>query len=267
MADGKYIPAPSSEDQAQLNSRQLEIVDIVSSQGFATIETLAQRFNVSAQTIRRDIILMDELRVLQRFHGGAGVADGSVRLGYARKLTTQEDSKTRIGREVAKLVAPGATLFLDVGTTVEAVARNLNVQPVRVFTNCMPVANILAEQPGIETCVLGGVVRGADGSLVGDMAIETISRFKVEMAVIGCSGFDDDGMPMDFDLMKVAVKHAMASRAERVVLVTDATKFQRQAVVRLDRLGKGVTLITDGPPEARLAEMLGECGIAVVVAE
>ena len=263
----KNFRISAGEDQTQLNGRQLEIVDIVGSQGFATIETLAQRFNVSAQTIRRDIILMDELGVLQRFHGGAGVADGSVRLGYARKQSTQEDSKSRIGKAVAGLVPPGATVFLDVGTTVEAVARSLTMTPLRVFTNCMPIGGIMADQPGVEICMLGGVVRGADGSLVGDMTIEAIGRFKVEFAVIGCSGFDDDGFPMDFDLMKVAVKHAMAARAERVVLVADATKFLRQAVVRLNRLAAGFTLVTDEKPDSKLSDLLGKHGVEIIVAE
>ena len=105
----------------EITPRQREIVQIVGDKGFATIDALAQHFAVSAQSIRRDIIQLDEGRYLQRFHGGAGLRDSTVRLGYAEKHGRSTEGKARIAAAAVALVPDGASVFLDVGTTVEAV--------------------------------------------------------------------------------------------------------------------------------------------------
>src|SRR5262245_43782546 len=108
-----------------LNPRQREILEMVEAQGFATIEALARRFAVSSQTIRRDVIRLDKAQVLQRFHGGAGLPEDRVGLGHARKQAIRASAKERIGRAAARVISAGAAVFLDVGTTVEAVAQAL----------------------------------------------------------------------------------------------------------------------------------------------
>ncbi len=104
-------------ENSELTPRQAEILQLVGEHGYATLETLSQRFDVSVQSIRRDIIQLDKLRLLQRFHGGAGPMDSTVRLGYAEKTMRAAAAKERIGRSAANLVPDGAAIFLDVGTT------------------------------------------------------------------------------------------------------------------------------------------------------
>lgn len=260
--------ADAAEQGADVNARQERILALVRGRGFATIEALARELDVSAQTVRRDIIRLDEAKLLQRFHGGAGLRDSAVRMGYAEKQILAADAKASIARALADLVPDGASVLLDVGTTVEAVARALaeRRQRLKVFTNSMAAARLLAAFPTNEIFVLPGIVRGPDGSLTGDATVAAISEFKVDFAVVALSGFDGDGTPMDFDLGKIAVKRAMAARARRAILVADSSKFDRQATVRIAPLASFHGLVTDAPPAERLAEALRGAGLEIIVA-
>lgn len=247
-----------------LNERQVALLDIVRGKGFATVEWLAERFEVSAQTVRRDIIRLDECGLLQRFHGGAGAIDGTVRLGYAQKQALAVDAKTAIGQAAAALVPEGATVFLDVGTTVEAAARALaEHRSLRIFTNSLASAMHLAGRSGIEVVVTGGSLRGADGSLVGDGATALLRDLRFDLALIGLSGWDEDGAPMDFDLDKIAVKRVAIARARQAMALCDASKFARSAVMRIAPAGDFHNLISDAPPPVALRDRLERAGVAI----
>jgi DeoR family glycerol-3-phosphate regulon repressor len=250
-----------------LTARQRRVLAAVQELGFATIESLARQFAVSSQTVRRDIIKLQEENYLQRFHGGAGLADGSFRVGYAQKLRTSPQGKRRIGEAVAAMIPDGAAVFLDVGTTVEAVARALLVKAdLRVFTCSASVAMILCTSGKFEVFVTGGVVRGANGSLVGGAAINQINALRTDYAVIGFGGFDDDGSPMDFDLEKIAVRQAALARTRHGIAVADTSKFEKIGVARIAPLSAFHAVVTDGRPPAKLQASLKKAGVRAVVA-
>lgn len=252
---------------ASLTSRQREIVGIVRTHGYATLDDLARRFGVSTQSVRRDVIRLDELQLLQRFHGGAGPADGTVRLSYGEKQSVAAEGKARIGQATANLIPNGSSVFLDVGTTVEAVARALaDKRQLRIFTTSLPCALAFAGREEIEVFVIGGILRGVDGSLVGDLALEAVRRFRFDIAVIGCSGFDDDGSVMDFDLHKITIKRVAAELSRRAILVADSSKFNRSAVVRVAGLSDFSTLVTDGSIPAELEKLAGTEGVEILMA-
>jgi DeoR family glycerol-3-phosphate regulon repressor len=245
------------QDHGPISERQARIVEIVHQQGFATIESLAKGFGVSPQSVRRDIIRLDVNGLLQRFHGGVGLRDTAVRLDYAEKRTIAADAKRHIAAKAAALVPDGSVIFLDVGTTAEAVAHALATKPaLRVFTVSLAAAGILAGIPGIEVFVLGGAVRGIDGSIVGETTLAMISRFRFDYAVIGFSGVDREGTAMDYDLEKVAVKQAAISQAARTLLVGDSSKLRKPAVVRFAAEATSLVFVTDAPPPDSLTEKL-----------
>lgn len=255
------------DDQTALTDRQRRIVEIVRELGFATVEALAREFDVSAQTVRRDIIFLDERELLQRFHGGAGLRETTVRLGYGQKQSVAAEAKTRIGEAVAALIPEGASVFLDVGTTVEAVARSLRLRnSLHVFTSSLPAATLLAGRPGIELFVTGGQVRGLDGSLVGETTTAALARFRLDYAVLGLSGFDDDGWIMDFDLQKVGVKQAALAAARQGIAVADAGKFERSAIVRVAPPERFARLVSDAAPPAHLAALFRTAGLDLTIA-
>lgn len=238
-----------SQARDTITDRQARIVEIVSQQGFATIDNLARDFGVSPQSVRRDIIRLDADGLLQRFHGGVGLRETSARMGYAEKLAVATDAKRRIAEKAASLIPDGSVVFLDVGTTVEAVARALSEKrALRVFTASLAAAGILAGRPGIDLFVMGGFVRGLDGAVVGETTMSMLARFRFDFAVIGFSGIDRDGAPMDYDLEKVAIKQAAIDQSNRSLLVGDSSKFRRTAVVRFAGEAKSLVFVTEAPP-------------------
>jgi DeoR family glycerol-3-phosphate regulon repressor len=249
-----------------LNERQAALLALVRQRGYATVEWLAEQFEVSAQTVRRDIILLDQRGMLQRFHGGAAAADKAVvRLGYAEKQELAVEAKLAIGTAAARLVPEGASVFIDVGTTAEAVARALaGHAALRVFTNSLAAARQLAGRDGIEVVVAGGSLRGRDGSLVGDSVTASLRELRLDIAFIGLSGWDDDGAPMDFDIDKIAVKRTALARARSAIAICDGSKFDRQAIVRIAPPEQFARLICDAPPPPALAGRLEAAGVDVL---
>ncbi|WP_306222389.1 DeoR/GlpR family DNA-binding transcription regulator [Bosea beijingensis] len=257
----------SAPDTETLTPRQRQILDLVQDLGFTTIETLAERFGVSAQTVRREIIRLQAGNFLQRFHGGAGLASGGIRSAYAQKLTVSPRGKERIGAAVARIVPPGASVFLDVGTTVEAAARALINKPgLRVVTASVSVAQIFCSHGVFDVVVTGGTTRGANGSLVGQAAIASITGFRFDYAIIGLGGFDDDGAPMDFDLEKIAVRQAAMSRARQSLALADHTKFDQTGTARVAPPEALSLVVVDAEPGLRLRESWERSGTRWLVA-
>lgn len=244
------------DQRQQLNSRQNEILIRAESSGFVTIEGLAEEFGVSAQTVRRDIIFLSEAGLLQRFHGGAGAIGGneSIRLDHHHKLSVAIDDKARVAEAAMKLVPEGATLFLDVGTTIEAAATALNRRPgFRIFTNSMRAA--LAFDPAHhDVNVLGRKVEGRDGSLVGEEIMLSLAALRVDYALIACSAIDNDGRVMDFDLSKIAVKKAAMNAAGKKLLLATPSKFGRSALSAFADLSDFDAVI-DGRADASLSNV------------
>lgn len=252
-------------------ARHAEILAAVATRGFATIEALAQQLNVSAQTVRRDVIALDRAGRLQRFHGGAGLPQaeggGAVRLSWQTRQRVAADGKQAIGQAAAALVAEGSLVFLDVGTTAEAVGRALaQGSACTVVTNSLRAATLLAGRAGITLHVPGGTVRGSDGSLVGAATLGAVAEFRFDLAMIGCSGFDSDGAPMDFDLDKIAVKRAVIARAAASIVVADGGKHGRAALARIAPPERFRHLVTDAPPPPALAVAWEAAGLAVLLA-
>lgn len=250
-----------------LTSRQKQILAVVQEVGFTTIETLAARFGVSTQTIRREIIRLQEQNYLQRFHGGAGLASGGIRSAYAQKLTISPKGKQRIGAALADVVPPGASVFLDVGTTVEAAARALLGKPgLRVVTASVSVAQIFCQGGVFEVVVTGGITRGANGSLVGQQAISMIAGFRFDYAILGAGGFDDDGAPMDFDLEKIAVRQAAMARSRQTAVLADHSKFGQVGTARIAEPGMVDLFVVDAAPTEPLRQAWLKSGSRWLVA-
>ncbi len=220
---------------AALSERQWDVLRAVEERGFVTIEGLAEEFQVSAQTIRRDIIALDAAGFLQRFHGGAGIGrpGTAVRLGHRYKLDVALDAKQRIAERVAKLIPDGASLFLDVGTTVEAAARALSEHAgLTVFTNSMNAAAVFSADEH-EVFVLGGRLGGSDGSLVGESVVAALTELRLDYALIGCSGVEEGGAVMDFDVRKIVIKKTAMRVSKHRLLLAASEKLGRSAQAQI----------------------------------
>lgn len=249
------------------NFRQGEILKIARDEGRVVVENLASRFGVTLQTVRRDLTELCEAGQLTRVYGGAVLASGVENIGYEDRRGLRAEEKERIGRLCAAAIPEGASLFLNIGTTTEAVARALTGhRSLMVVTNNLNVANILARNPGCEVIVAGGVLRRADAGLVGDMTMEVVRQFKVDVAVIGASALDDAGDLLDFDVREVKVAQAILAQARRRFLVADRSKFTRTAPVRIASLSEVDVFFTDAPPPAAVKTACAGWGTEIAVA-
>lgn len=236
-----------------LTGRQAEILEIARAEGRVQVEDLAQRFSVTPQTIRKDLNDLCDGKALSRIHGGAIFPSGTENVKYEARRSIAALEKQAIGRAAADLIPDNASLFINIGTTTEAVGEALlNHNELMVITNNINVANRLRIFPTIEVVIAGGVVRGSDGGIVGEAAVDFIRQFKVDYAVIGASAIDEDGALLDFDFREVKVAQAIIANARHVILVADSTKFERTAPVRIGHLSQVHTFITDNCPSEQL---------------
>ncbi|GGE08456.1 DeoR family transcriptional regulator [Aureimonas endophytica] len=229
-----------------LSERQSQILERAKRFGRVTVEDLAETYSVSLQTIRKDLNDLCNARLLARVHGGAVLSSSVENVGYdARRLIAAEE-KAAIGRAAAELIPDRASLFINIGTTTEAVAQALlRKSGLMVITNNINVASLMRPYPEIEIVIAGGVVRRSDGGIVGEAAVDFIRQFKVDFAVIGVSAIDADGSLLDYDYREVRVAQAIISNARHVVLASDGSKFDRSAPVRVGHLSQIHTFVTD----------------------
>ncbi len=242
-----------------LSFRQSDILKIAKQDGRVMVEELAETFDVTVQTIRRDLSELADMGKLDRVHGGAVLRSGVSNIGYEDRRALNADTKARIAQACADDIPDGASLFMNIGTSTEAVARQLlNHKDLMVVTNNMNVANILVENTDCEIVVAGGVLRRSDGGLIGNLTISTIEQFKFDYAVIGCSALDAEGDLLDFDFQEVRVSQTIIAQARQTLLVSDHSKFQRTAPARIASLSDVDAFYTDLPLSDDLTQKCNE---------
>jgi DeoR family glycerol-3-phosphate regulon repressor len=246
----------------------MRLIDEVRERGSVTVEALGERFGVTLQTVRRDIRLLAEAGLLARFHGGVRVPGSTTEnIAYRQRQLLNSEAKQRIAKAVARDVPNGCSLIVNIGTTTEAIARELTRhRGLRVITNNLNVAVILSDHTDCELIVAGGVVRAPDRGIVGEATVDFIRQFKVDIALIGISGIEADGTLRDFDYREVSVARAILDHAREVWLAADHSKFNRPAMVELARLSHLDRLYTDAPPPEPFARLLAEAGVHCVIA-
>ncbi len=250
-----------------LNRRQEQMIALVRQEGFVTVEALAAHFGVTTQTIRRDLVTLADNSLLRRYHGGVSMPSSVENLAYSARQGLQQQEKQRIASLLARHIPDGASLFINIGTTNEDVARALmSHNGLRVITNNLNVAIMLSDNPSFEVIVAGGVVQGRDHGITGQPTIELIRQFKVDFGVIGISGIDLDGTLLDFDFHEVRVAQAIIEHSRQVYLAADHTKLGRNALVRLGSISRVQAWFTDRPPPAELGAVLAEAGTQVHIA-
>jgi DeoR family glycerol-3-phosphate regulon repressor len=235
----------------------------VREQGSVSIEALAQKLDVTLQTVRRDVQKLADEGLLARFHGGVRVPSSTTEnLEYQQRESLNASGKERIARAIAAQIPNNCALILNIGTTTEAVARALKLHSgLRVITNNLNVAAILSGNPHCEVIVAGGVVRTRDRGIVGENTVDFIRQFKVDIAVIGISGIEADGSLRDFDYREVKVAQTIITHAREVWLAADASKFNRPAMVELATLSQIDRLFTDAVPPEPFPQLLDQAQV------
>jgi DeoR family glycerol-3-phosphate regulon repressor len=250
-----------------VRARHEKIRQLVQTKGFITIEHLAKEFDVTPQTIRRDLNMLSDEGLINRYHGGAGAVSSTENVEYTQRKVLNLKEKQMIAKMVAEKIPNKSSIFINIGTTTEEIAKMLcNHQKLSVITNNLNVAAIMSRNEDFEIIVAGGVIRHRDGGIVGPLTIDFIQQFKVDYGIIGISAIDQDGTMFDFDYREVRVSRAIIDNSRKIFLATDHTKFGRNAMVRLGNVDEINALFTDRKPPMALTELLMNKGVQLHVA-
>lgn len=233
----------------KLTDRQQTILLWVRQAGHLEVELLAKRFEVTPQTIRRDINALCETGLLRRHYGGVSLPSATSNLPFASRQIINQNAKIQIAQRLAQHMPDGASVFLGIGTTVEFVARALaDHQDLKILTNNLNVASLLCNSPSIEVRVAGGQLRHNDHDLVGEETTQFFNNFQVDYGVIGAGSLDADYGLMDFDVREAMISRAILGNARQRVLVADHSKWNRSALAKVAEFTELDLFFTDSLP-------------------
>jgi DeoR family glycerol-3-phosphate regulon repressor len=250
-----------------LNPRQQTLVQLARESGYVTVDELVERLEVTHQTVRRDINLLCEEGILSRFHGGAAYRSSVTNLPYEARRDSMSDEKAAIARAVAADIPDHSSVFIDIGTTAEAVAAALmSRNGLRVVTNNINVVNMLAKKEDFELVICGGSVRNRDLAVVGQTATEFVNRFHVDYAIIGVVAIATDGSVLDFSVDEQALTQAIIGSSRHSFVVADHTKYGRLAMAKVAHLSQVTAIYTDALPDPLWRDRLTESGASIRLA-
>ncbi len=256
--------------------RHRRTAELVSTQGRAGVNELAELFSITQETVRRDLASLEAAGMLRRVHGGAVGFDQLTRseLSLSERQNQRLDEKERIARAALALIpaARTASVLLDSGTTTAALVQLLRHwvpgkpgDELLIITNSLPTAASLSTNTHLLLDIVGGRVRGLTSAVVGARATEQLGALRPDIAFIGTNGLHADFGLSTPDPVEAATKSAMVKAARQVVVLADASKLGVETLVRFASLDEIDTLVTTTAPDQALSEALSVAGVEVVV--
>ena len=248
--------------------RHERIIELIRKNGFMPIEELARVLEVTPQTIRRDINQLCEENILRRYHGGATLNDTQDSLVLLNQKNKRQTEKAHIADLIAAQIPDGASLFMSIGNTIEAVAMALikNCNNLRIITNNIHVAAIVSGRTDYTVIITSGVVRPVDGGVTGVATVDFINQFKADYAILSAASIETDGSLLDFDFKEVSVMQAMMHNARTRYLALDHSKIGRSALVRMGNITEFDVVFVDEEPSDGLKKQLLEANVSYHVA-
>jgi DeoR family transcriptional regulator of aga operon len=246
--------------------RLSRIVEQLSANGSVGVGDLAASLGVSAATVRRDLALLEEQRLLARTHGGA-VAHGVLyELPLRYRSARHQEEKARIARAAVERVADGAAVGMTGGTTTTEAARALSDRRgLTVVTNSLSIASELAVRPNLKLVVTGGVARPESYELVGPLAEASLAGLNLDVVLIGVDGITAAAGLTTHHEVEAHTNRALISRARRVIVVADSSKVGQVAFARICELGAVHEVITDQAADAGEVAAIREAGVEITL--
>lgn len=243
MADGSRV---TSRDTSE---RRREITTMIRSRGSVQVAALSEMFNVSMQTIRKDLHFLEERGVATRAYGGAissEVVNAPVEPAIETKRVTHVEAKERVGRLAAGMVRPGESIMLDSGTTTLQVARFLpDDEDLTVVTNDFDVLSVLVQKRKIKIVMLGGELRRRNMAFYGAQTVAALDDLLLDKVFLGVDGLDIERGVTTHHEPEAQLNRRMVETAREVIAVTDASKFGKICLHRIIGLGDVDALVTD----------------------
>lgn len=248
--------------------RREAISALVLEQGAVTVGSLAERFDVSMQTIRRDVDALCEGDMLHRVHGRIEMSREFLNTPFDQRAGTNLMGKRAIGEVASELIPNGATLFISIGSTPLSVARALRRRKgLTVITNNLSAAMALSEEVSNRIILPGGEVRLPDRDILGNDVLDFFGRFRADFAVFGAAGIAQDGGLLEFHTTEVRATQKICENAQQSLLVIDGSKFGRHAPALGGNIADMNQIIIDRRPGEQFAPLLTEINDRLIVAE
>ncbi|MBN9611749.1 MAG: DeoR/GlpR transcriptional regulator [Actinobacteria bacterium] len=266
IAAGRGLRADAVRDVPE--QRRLHIVAALDARDGVRAQSLAQRFGVSVETIRRDLLVLERKGLVRRVHGGA-VRAGSrtIEASFDARKVANLSAKRAMARLAVSLLEPGSTVIFDVGTSVTEIARALPRDfSCRVLTNSLVAAGELSRMPHVEVLAAGGRVRAGDLACSGQTTGDFFRGFFADQVFLGSGGVHPKAGLTDYHLDEIAVRKVMIQRSRESYVLADATKIGQIAVGAVCSVEQVSAVITDDRADPGVLAALRDCGVDVLVA-
>ena len=249
-----------------LSERHKAILESLRNSGSVDVGVLSQQLKVSAVTIRKDLDMLEEKKLLYRTHGGAIIADPYI---ATRKVSEKEklhpELKRRIGQRAVELLSPQYALIIASGTTVQAFARCIPNMKMTVITSAMNVVMELLDKPDIEIIQLGGIIRHSSASVVSEYAIRMLDNFACNKLFLGVDGIDPEYGLSTTHLQEASLNRMMIHSATKTIVLADSSKFGRRGFSKICDMSDIDHVITDSGTPAKMLDAMAEQGVKVTV--
>src|SRR3989344_893817 len=258
------------KDMKQLNQgpRLAEILRLLDERAFWTVSELAQRFEVSEETIRRDARQLEQSGVVQKVHGGLSATSNKIEAPYRIRLRENAAAKQHIARKAAELVSDGMTLLIDSGTSCHWLARNLaSTRNLTIVTHSVEIAHEVLGNPGQRLLLAGGQVNPVHNAAFGPEAKSFCRRFAPDLTILSMGAVDADRGFLDFDADEASFKQSLLEQARRIVVLADHTKFAKSGFIQVASFRDVQDLVTDLPPPGGVSRVAAQWDTRLHVAD
>jgi DeoR family glycerol-3-phosphate regulon repressor len=251
----------------KISVRLGQIMGLIAQHGTVSVADLAKALDVSEETVRRDARLLEERGDILKLHGSLAMPHQVGEAPFERRMREHAEAKRRIAKEAVKVVEDGDSLIIDTGTTTSIFAQELrNRRGLTVVTNSSDIARTLATVNGNRVYMAGGELKADNGAAFGPPAVEFISRFRVRHAFISIAAIHATDGPMDMAFEEAELARMALSRSDNRIVLTDATKFGKTALVKVCDFAEINRLFTDAAPPPELAMALQKAAVSVTIA-
>lgn len=247
--------------------RRDKILELLIENNHVRVSTLCKLFNVSRETIRHDLLRLQEEGLIIKEHGSATLNRESILdIDFAKRARDHAVQKRRIGAEAAKLISEGETVIIDSGSTTPHIARNIrNIKNLTVITPSLKVTSELGGKEGITVIMPGGIFNPIGYSLYGPQTEEFFSKINANKFFLAIHGVDVDKGLTEINIQIAHLKQIMLNSAKEIILVADSSKFGKIEYAAVAPIDKVNTIITDRDLDEKIAEEIQKLGINLIL--
>lgn len=249
-----------------MNERRVNILSILEKNGFASVTLLAESLGVSDMTIRRDLDYLEEKKKVRRVHGGAVCVENCNREpAFEQRVSNLVEEKKNIARIAATLVEEETTIALDCGSTaLELVKCLVDIPQLTIITSSIHIMNLCLNYPNLHVLVPPGHLRPHEGSLVGSETVEFLRSIHVDQFFMGVGGIDSKAGITEYNMDDIAVKKALAANAKQLIVLADASKFNKITFAKICDLDLIDCLVTNSTIPKNLQDIFNDLGTMVL---